>query len=220
MVNKTTNRSLFTSRPVADSLPGMRHAKDAILDAADRRFADYGYAKTAMAEIAGDAGMSVGNLYRHFRSKDAIAAACVERLLQRKLDAGREAAQQETDALDALRAFLRTRLRIAHAHFARTRHMFDMMALINLRHRDLLLDYEARVIDTLAGIVARGVNQGRFATANARETAYDIHQATLRYNHPLHLKNNALERLESDLQRLVSLLFTGLAPRHSHKEVA
>jgi len=59
-----------------------------ILEAAERRFAHYGYGKTTMAEIAQDADMSVGNLYRFFRNKEAIALAGTERLLSAKLDAG------------------------------------------------------------------------------------------------------------------------------------
>jgi len=187
--------------------------RNRILDAADRRLSDYGYHKTTMAEIAADCAMSVGNLYRHFANKEAIALACVERTLQTKLDAGCEAAAKEADALDALQAFLLTRLRIAHAHYAGTRHLFDMMALINAGHRDLLLAYEQRVIEALAGILERGIAQGRFRRFDAMQTAYDIHQATLRYNNPINLKYNELTTLEADLRRLIALLDEGLAPR-------
>ncbi len=128
---------------------------DTILDAAEVRFADYGYNKTTMAEIAADCSMSVGNLYRHFKNKEAIALTSIQRGLQNKLDAGIEAASRESDALNALKTFLLTRLRIAHHHYAGTRHLLDMMVLINTRHRDLLLDYEAKVIQALSAIQAR-----------------------------------------------------------------
>jgi AcrR family transcriptional regulator len=193
-------------------------SRERILQAADRRFADYGYTKTTMAEIAGDADMSVGNLYRHFRNKEELAAASVARLLERKLAEGVRAARGRNDALAALEAFLLTRLRVAHAHFADTRHLFDMMRFINERHRDMLLEYERRVIAALADILREGVRQGRFAIDDAERTAYDIHQATMRYNHPVALKFNRLDTLETDLRRLIALLNQGLAPRNS-KEV-
>jgi AcrR family transcriptional regulator len=188
---------------------------DRILDAAERRFADYGYNKTTMVEIAADCDMSVGNLYRHFKNKEAIATGCIERLLAEKLAAGKKAAAREQDALAALEAFLVTRLQTAHRHFAGTRHLFDMLALINERHRDLLLAFEEKVITVLAGILERGIEQGRFAVDDPGQTAYDIHQATLRYNSPIYLRNNPLATLKHDLQRLLSLLYTGLAPRTS-----
>ncbi len=186
-----------------------------ILEAADARFADYGYTKTTMAEIAADAGMCAANLYRHFRNKEDLAVACVARLLERKLEEGIAAARRQDDALEALRAFLLTRLRIGHAHFAGTRHLFDMMRLINERHRDLLLDYEARVIQAIADILRRGAREGVFAVDDAEGVARDIHQATMRYNHPMALKFNELAGLETDLQRLIALLYRGLAPRNN-----
>ncbi len=182
-----------------------------ILAAAEGRFADYGYNKTTMAEIATDAAMSVGNLYRHFKNKEAIALASMQCQLQTKLDAGIEAAAKEPDALDALTAFLTTRLRIGHAHFAGTRHLFDMMALINMNHRDLLLEFEQRIITALTKIIERGIEQNRFADCDAGQTAYDIHQAALRYNNPVNLKYNSLPQLEADLGRLIQLLYQGLA---------
>jgi len=181
------------------------------MDAAERRFADYGYSKTTMAEIAADCDMSVGNLYRHFKNKEAIAVGSIQRLLETKLAAGIQAAQGKDDARDALEAFLLARLRLGHAHYAGTRPLYDMMQLVNTRYRDLLLQYEDKVIDALAGIVQRGVEQGCFHVCDARQTAYDIHQATLRYNNPINLKNNLLPALEADLARLLALLFRGVA---------
>ena len=181
-----------------------------ILQAARARFSDYGPSKTTMAEIAADCRMSVGNLYRHFANKQAMMVACVQQQLQEKLDAGIAAAAMQEDPLEALRGFLQTRLRLAHAQFADTRHLFDLLHAIESHHRDLLLAYEAKVIDALADILQRGMACGRFARRDARQLAYDIHQATLRYNHPVTLKHHPLEALRGDLDRLVDLLDAGL----------
>lgn len=45
-----------------------------ILNAAERCFARAGFHRTTMADIAGEAGMSAGNLYRYFDSKDEVVA--------------------------------------------------------------------------------------------------------------------------------------------------
>jgi AcrR family transcriptional regulator len=50
-----------------------------ILDAAEHCFARAGFHQTSMQEICAAAGMSAGNLYRYFRSKEAIIAAIAER---------------------------------------------------------------------------------------------------------------------------------------------
>ncbi|CAH1664218.1 TetR family transcriptional regulator [Hyphomicrobiales bacterium] len=54
-----------------------RHIR--ILDAAERVFARAGFHAATMQDVAAEAGMSPGNLYRYFSSKDAIIAGMSER---------------------------------------------------------------------------------------------------------------------------------------------
>lgn len=50
-----------------------------ILDAAERCFVRSGFHRTTMQDVAAEAGMSPGNLYRYFPSKDAMVAGLAER---------------------------------------------------------------------------------------------------------------------------------------------
>jgi TetR/AcrR family transcriptional repressor of uid operon len=50
-----------------------------ILEAAQRCFVRSGFHQTSMQEICAEAGMSAGNLYRYFPSKEAIIAGIAER---------------------------------------------------------------------------------------------------------------------------------------------
>jgi TetR/AcrR family acrAB operon transcriptional repressor len=50
-----------------------------ILDAAMRLMVRYGYDKTSVSEIAGEAGISKGAVYLHFESKDALFDALLRR---------------------------------------------------------------------------------------------------------------------------------------------
>lgn len=50
-----------------------------ILDAAERCFARSGFHQASMQEICAEAGMSPGNLYRYFPSKEALIAGISER---------------------------------------------------------------------------------------------------------------------------------------------
>jgi len=54
-----------------------RHTR--ILDAAERIFARAGFHAATMNDVANEASMSPGNLYRYFASKDAIIAGMAER---------------------------------------------------------------------------------------------------------------------------------------------
>jgi TetR/AcrR family transcriptional regulator, repressor for uid operon len=59
-----------------DSQPDRRAR---ILDAAEHCFVRSGFHRTTMQDIAAEAKMSPGNLYRYFPSKDAMAAGLAER---------------------------------------------------------------------------------------------------------------------------------------------
>ena len=50
-----------------------------ILDAAERCFVRAGFHRTTMQDVAAEAAMSAGNLYRYFPSKDAIVVGLSER---------------------------------------------------------------------------------------------------------------------------------------------
>jgi AcrR family transcriptional regulator len=53
--------------------------RDEILNAAQRCFSRMGFHQTSMQQICAAAGMSPGNLYRYFPSKEAIIAGIAER---------------------------------------------------------------------------------------------------------------------------------------------
>lgn len=55
---------------------------DTILEAARRRFAQYGLSKTTMNEIAADIGMSKASLYYYFPDKERLFVAVVEKDMQ------------------------------------------------------------------------------------------------------------------------------------------
>lgn len=67
----------------AATLDSLSHAqadkRALILDAAKSCFARAGFHRTTMQDIAAEAGMSPGNLYRYFASKDAVTEGLADR---------------------------------------------------------------------------------------------------------------------------------------------
>jgi TetR/AcrR family transcriptional regulator, repressor for uid operon len=59
-------------------LPAADH-RTRILDAARRCFVRSGFHRATMQDVASEAGMSAGNIYRYFASKDAMAQSLCER---------------------------------------------------------------------------------------------------------------------------------------------
>jgi len=60
--------------------------RNQILDAAWACFARRGYHQTTMQDIARDAGISAGAIYRYYASKEAVLAAITERNTQRYME--------------------------------------------------------------------------------------------------------------------------------------
>jgi AcrR family transcriptional regulator len=61
--------------------------EEAILAATNRLLASRGYELMSMDDIAAEVGIAKGSLYRHFESKEALAAAVMVRLLERTHEA-------------------------------------------------------------------------------------------------------------------------------------
>src|SRR5262245_32492717 len=68
------------SRRVAATRGDAPSTRDAILDVAERRFAERGFAAVSVREIAADAGLrNQASLYHHFRNKRALYEAVLTR---------------------------------------------------------------------------------------------------------------------------------------------
>ncbi len=74
-----------------------------ILDAAERSFVGTGFHRTTMQDVAAEAGMSPGNLYRYFPSKDALVAGLCERDRARLAAEFAEVRESGADFLTAFR---------------------------------------------------------------------------------------------------------------------
>jgi AcrR family transcriptional regulator len=70
-------------QPHAASSTRPENRRQALLEAAARRFLEQGYAATSMRDIAADVGMQVGSIYYHFPSKAELRTAVHEEGLHR-----------------------------------------------------------------------------------------------------------------------------------------
>ena len=81
-----------------------------ILSAAQRCFVRSGFHGASMQEICAEAGMSPGNLYRYFPSKEALVAGIAER--------DRAEVAQQFASVDLAHGFFAVLEGLAHHHFA------------------------------------------------------------------------------------------------------
>lgn len=82
--------------------------EDAIVAAVNRLLADKGFDLMTVDEVAADVGIAKASLYKHFPSKEALAAAAMVRVLQHTLAVvDEQAARPQARAIERLAAVVR-----------------------------------------------------------------------------------------------------------------
>lgn len=86
----------------------LRVREDAIVSSVNRLLADKGFDLMTVDEVAADVGIAKASLYKHFASKEALAAAAMVRLLERLLAIlDQQAARPGVSAFARLEAVIR-----------------------------------------------------------------------------------------------------------------
>jgi AcrR family transcriptional regulator len=86
----------------------LRVREEAIVASVNRLLADKGFDLMTVDQVAADAGIAKASLYKHFPSKEALAAAAMVRLLERTLAfVEQQAARAEASAFERVAAVVR-----------------------------------------------------------------------------------------------------------------
>jgi TetR/AcrR family transcriptional regulator of autoinduction and epiphytic fitness len=86
----------------------LKAREDAIVDSVNRLLAEKGFDLMTVDEVAADVGIAKASLYKHFVSKEALAAAAMTRLLDRaQAQIANIKAQEGATALERLQAVTR-----------------------------------------------------------------------------------------------------------------
>ncbi|MCY7316040.1 MAG: TetR/AcrR family transcriptional regulator [Rubrivivax sp.] len=91
----------------------LRVREDAIISSVNRLLADKGFDLMTVDEVAADVGIAKASLYKHFASKEALAAAAMVRLMQRtQALVEQQAARTDATPLQRLQAMTRWALEL------------------------------------------------------------------------------------------------------------
>lgn len=122
--------------------------EEAILDATNRLLGTKGYEAMSMDDIAAEVGIAKGSLYKHFESKEALAAAVMVRLLA-QTRAAFDAIPRDRPALGRLDALLRwtlsARLSGSVPHLPSTSPALQASLLANRDYMDGLLSLSEEI---------------------------------------------------------------------------
>jgi len=85
----------------------MRVREDAIIIAVNRLLAEKGFDLMTVDEVAAEVGIAKASLYKHFASKEALAAAAMVRVLEQALTVVKDEEASSASPMERLRAVAR-----------------------------------------------------------------------------------------------------------------
>jgi AcrR family transcriptional regulator len=143
--------------------------RDRILDAAMKVFRRHGFRRSSIEQAAEAAGLTRQALYHHFKSKEALFRAVIERLHERALAAeiaGANAAETAGGSLaDILVAGVTTRLRQFIASFDGSSHIEELFSEHLAQARDLYQKYAGLYAAHGAATIERVCRKQRLSLA-------------------------------------------------------
>lgn len=153
--------------------------REAILDAADRLLARYGYKKMTVDDLAADAGIGKGSVYLHFASKEDVVLSHVDRIVDRLCDRMEQIAARDEAASMRLKAMLIERVVFrlkAVQHYSES--LNDLAAAIRPKLLERRAGHFAREARLLQRVLAEGRRDGEFAATGGATAARALVEAT------------------------------------------
>ena len=188
------------------------HTQAQILEAATERFRHYGFRKTTMAEVAGDCGMSAGNLYRYFESKSDIGAAVSVAWFDALHQTARAAiAQPGLSARQKLEAYVLAVNRFTVESLRNTPHIQEMVDFLCEERRDLVGQHLDSCHEIVAAILEEGVKRGAFEIVDIAASARAVLNAIVRFEYPPLLALSGETNFDEEVRAVVSLIVDGLS---------
>ncbi|PYI52636.1 TetR/AcrR family transcriptional regulator [Paenibacillus flagellatus] len=142
--------------------------KTEILLAAERLFQSKGYERTAVSDIVKHVGVAQGTFYYYFKSKEEIADALIDRMVERQMEIIRRIAD------DSSLPGYEKMVRVVTDVFMRRGENLDAEEYLHhesnaLLHQKSLVKTVQAYTPVLTSIVEQGVREGAFRTEHPRE---------------------------------------------------
>jgi AcrR family transcriptional regulator len=186
-----------------------------IMDTAEALFRRIGYAKTAVADIAGELRMSPANVYRFFPSKNAIVEAICRRCLSEVENRAWAVARSKGPAAQRLERLILEILAYNKENLIAEQRVYDMV-LAAIEHSWDAIHTHKEVMAAVTELILRdGIEAGEFDPVEPRETAATIMRTMVCFCHPVLVAQCMQdgEDMESAARSTVQLVLRALTPR-------
>ena len=186
-----------------------------IIETADTLFRRLGFAKTAVADIAGELGMSPANVYRFFPSKNAVVEAICQRCLS-ELDEKSWAVARSRGAAAARIERLFLEILNYHLQNMITEKRVNDIVLVSMENNWGAIRAHTEVIRTVIELIVRdGIESGEFDAVDPRETSLLIKRSMMVFAHPVMIAQCLQDGhdLETEARESARFLLRAITPR-------
>jgi AcrR family transcriptional regulator len=156
-----------------------------ILEKAESLFRQFGFAKTTVADIASEAGMSTANVYKYFPSKDAIVAAGAALNFGHLMAALVRIVGGEGSAVDRLETMVLTIARTLRDIFRSERQLYKLIATCIEQNWACVQEFDEELVSVVAGLLQEGMRAGEFSVMAPAATARVLLESLKSVTHPL-----------------------------------
>jgi len=185
-----------------------------IVETAEALFRRLGFAKTAVADIAAELGMSPANVYRFFPSKTAIVQAICQRCLSQVEGAAWAVARSKAPAGQRIERLILEILDY-HKENLLTEQRVNDIVLVAIEHNwDHIRAHKDALRNVVELILRDGIEAGEFEAVDPRITAELILRSVVVFTHPV-LIGQCLqdgENLEAEARESVRFLLQAITP--------
>ena len=182
-----------------------------ILDSAEKLFRHYGYAKTNVADIAKDLGMSPANIYRFFASKVEIHQAICARLLRTVQQLAELILSQEDMTAEArLRQWIHALHKITVETMLDQEKVHEMVIVALERDWQGVDAHIDRLNLIVADVIREGILAGEFPPQDPDSAARCFGAATVLLCHPQMVAQCLAKPNRATPEELVEFAIRGL----------
>jgi AcrR family transcriptional regulator len=189
--------------------------KARIVAVAEALFRRLGYAKTAVADIATELGMSPANVYRYFPSKNAIVEAICRHCLSDVEEQAWKVARSKAPAAERLERLILEILAYHKENLITEKRVNDMV-LAAIEHSWETIRTHKEVMANVTEVILRdGIEAGEFEPLDPRATAGLIMRSVVCFTHPLMLGQciEEGEDVEAEARASIRFLLRAITPR-------
>lgn len=181
-----------------------------ILDAAERLFVRYGYKKTTIDEVAGEAGVGKGTIYSYFRSKEELLLAYSDRCSDEIFEAAGQAAATPGHFVDRLTALMRSILLGIWDRVHAGPHGEEVFNALLPKIIDRHCQAICREQEMIAALLVDAQQVGALRCEDPEVTARLIWRAFKSFGPPYGPLTGSRDEIEAGIAEMAKLIFYGL----------